>query len=200
MSSLQKIETWGNWKHNSGRRSITHPPCKDRWSFLLQSKRWKDQRNNVHSNNRLVPSRADSSKSRRDYSECRMKLAWFLKRLKDKAHSYTNWLWSWNNAWKGLLHRNWFKSSTRMKLWWSNKSRQLEVRSMPLKEHYPYLSDSRRVTGECWGHVGPWPSFEEIFVVFDYFLDFNRLDEDGEPRRSGYCGISLVLWTQQVVF
>jgi len=73
MSSLQKIETWGNWKHNSGRRSITHPPCKDRWSFLLQSKRWKDQRNNVHSNNRLVPSRAESSKSRRDYSECRMK-------------------------------------------------------------------------------------------------------------------------------
>jgi hypothetical protein len=154
----------------------------------------------VHSNNRLVPSRAESSKSRRDYSECRMKLAWFLKRLKDKAHSYTNWLWSWNNAWKGLLHRKWFRSSTRRKLWRSNKSGQLEVRSMPLKQRYPYLSDSRRVTGECWGHAGPWPSFEEIFVVFDYFFDFNRLDEDGEPRRSGYRGISLVLWTQQVVF
>jgi hypothetical protein len=30
--------------------------------------------------------------------------------------------------------------------------------------------------------------------VFDHFWDFDRLVEDGVPRRSGDRGISLVLW------
>jgi hypothetical protein len=34
-------------------------------------------------------------------------------------------------------------------------------------------------------HVGPRPSFEETLVVFDHFWDFDRLVEDGAPRRSG---------------
>jgi hypothetical protein len=29
--------------------------------------------------------------------------------------------------------------------------------------------------------------------VFDHFWDFERLVEDGVPRRSGYRGISLIL-------
>jgi hypothetical protein len=32
--------------------------------------------------------------------------------------------------------------------------------------------------------VGPRPSFEETLVGFDHFLDFDRLVEDGAPRRS----------------
>ena len=44
------------------------------------------------------------------------------------------------------------------------------------------------------GVVGPRPSFEETLVMFDHFLDFDRLVEDGAPRRSSDHGISLVLW------
>jgi hypothetical protein len=33
--------------------------------------------------------------------------------------------------------------------------KELELRSIPFKERYPYLSDSRRVTDECCGPVGP---------------------------------------------
>jgi hypothetical protein len=56
------------------------------------------------------------------------------------------------------------------------------------------LCDLGRVTGECWGHVGPQPSFERTLVMFDHFWDFDRLFEDGAPRRSGDREISLVLW------
>jgi hypothetical protein len=38
--------------------------------------------------------------------------------------------------------------------------------------------------------VGPQPSFEEMLVVFDHFWDFDRLVEDGAPRKSGDRGIS----------
>jgi hypothetical protein len=59
--------------------------------------------------------------------------------------------------------------------------------------YYPDQSDLGRVTGECWGLVGPQPSFEETLVVFDHFWDFDRLVEDRAPRRSGDHGISPIL-------
>jgi hypothetical protein len=37
---------------------------------------------------------------------------------------------------------------------------------------------------------GPRPSFVETLVMFDHFWDFDRLVEDGAPRRSGDRGIS----------
>jgi hypothetical protein len=46
------------------------------------------------------------------------------------------------------------------------------------------LSDSERVTGECWGVVGPRPSFEETLVTFGPLLNFDTLFEEGSPRRS----------------
>jgi hypothetical protein len=55
---------------------------------------------------------------------------------------------------------------------------------MTSKKHYSHLSDSRLVAGECWGPVGPQPSFEETLVRFGPILDFNTLVEDGGPRRS----------------
>jgi hypothetical protein len=38
----------------------------------------------------------------------------------------------------------------------------------------------------------PWPStkFWRTLVMFDHFWDFDRLVEDGAPRRSGDHGIS----------
>jgi hypothetical protein len=36
----------------------------------------------------------------------------------------------------------------------------------------------------CISHVGPRPSFEEILVRFDHFLDFDAVIEEGVPRRS----------------
>ena len=42
--------------------------------------------------------------------------------------------------------------------------------------------------------VGPWPIFEETLVVFDHFWHFDRLVEDGVPRRSKDHEISLTLW------
>jgi hypothetical protein len=33
--------------------------------------------------------------------------------------------------------------------------------------------------------------------MFDHFWDFDRLVEDGAPRRSGDRGISLFLWTNK---
>jgi hypothetical protein len=42
-------------------------------------------------------------------------------------------------------------------------------------------------------HVVPQPSFEETLVMFDHFLDFDWLVEDGVPRRNEYHRISLVL-------
>jgi hypothetical protein len=47
---------------------------------------------------------------------------------------------------------------------------------------YPDRSDSRRVRGECWGHVFPRLSFEETLVMFDHFWDFDRMVEDKAPR------------------
>jgi hypothetical protein len=55
---------------------------------------------------------------------------------------------------------------------------------MPSKKHCPDLSDLGRVTSECWGPIGPRQIFEETLVVFDHVLDFDRLVEDGVPRRS----------------
>jgi hypothetical protein len=43
-------------------------------------------------NNRLLPSREESWRLHIDYSWCRTKPALFLKRLKDKAHSWIKWL------------------------------------------------------------------------------------------------------------
>jgi hypothetical protein len=39
--------------------------------------------------------------------------------------------------------------------WCNNRSKQLEPSSRLLKQSYPDQSDSGRVTGECWGPVGP---------------------------------------------
>jgi hypothetical protein len=38
--------------------------------------------------------------------------------------------------------------------------------------------------------VGPRPSFLETLVVFDHFWDFDKLVEDGAPRRGRDCVIS----------
>jgi hypothetical protein len=76
----------------------------------------------------------------------------------------------------------------------SSKSRNLELSLRPLKQSFPDQSDSGRVTGGCWGLVGPRPSFEETLVMFDHFWDFDRLVEYGTPRRSGDHEISPFLW------
>jgi hypothetical protein len=36
-----------------------------------------------------------------------------------------------------------------------DRSKQLEPSSRPLRQNWSDLSDSGRVTGECWGPVGP---------------------------------------------
>jgi hypothetical protein len=59
--------------------------------------------------------------------------------------------------------------------------------------HHGFLSS---LLGSNQGRgVGPRPSFVETLVVFDHFWDFDRLVEDGAPRRSRrsgsrpFCGI-----------
>jgi hypothetical protein len=42
-------------------------------------------------------------------------------------------------------------------------------------------------------YVGPRPSFERTLVMFDHFWDFDRLVEDGAPRRSGDPRVSPIL-------
>jgi hypothetical protein len=59
-----------------------------------------------------------------------------------------------------------------------------DLSSRHSKQHCLDLSDLGRVTGECWGPVGPRPSFEETLVRFGPLLDFDTLVEEGVPRRS----------------
>jgi hypothetical protein len=59
-----------------------------------------------------------------------------------------------------------------------------QVKLRPSKQHCLHLSDSGRVTGECWGLVGPRPSFGKTSVNFDPLLDFDTLVEEGAPRWS----------------
>ena len=78
--------------------------------------------------------------------------------------------------------------------WRSSRSKQLEPILRILKQSYPDQSDLGRVIGECWGPVGPRPSFVETVVVFNHFGDFDRLVEDRAPRRSRDRKISPFLW------
>jgi hypothetical protein len=63
---------------------------------------------------------------------------------------------------------------------WLGTQEQRNVRSLKTNKEEEELSG--RVTGECWGPIGPQPSFEETLVMFDHFWDFDRLVEDGAPR------------------
>jgi hypothetical protein len=76
----------------------------------------------------------------------------------------------------------------------SNKSRHLKLRSRPSKQCCPGLSDSGRVRGECWGPVGPRPSFQETLVRFDHFwtlMGWSKMEHSGEAKIMGshlFCG------------
>jgi hypothetical protein len=62
----------------------------------------RSQEQCAQSSSRSLPSRAELWRLHRDSSQCRTKPACFLKRSKDKAHSWNRWSQQWNNAWKGL--------------------------------------------------------------------------------------------------
>jgi hypothetical protein len=70
----------------------------------------------------------------------------------------------------------------------------LDLILRPSKQHCPDLSESERVTGECWGHVGPRPSFEETLVRFDHFctlIGWSNMEHPGRVEIVGchlFCG------------
>jgi hypothetical protein len=69
------------------------------------------------------------------------------------------------------------KSSLSRRSWHKNKSKKLDPSLRPLKQSYLDQSDSGRVTGECWGPVGPRPSLRDYWSCLTYFWDFDRLSK-----------------------